>query len=93
VSVSFATANIGANFNWSCYSNPEADRLLAEGRSTLDQVKRQAVYVRLDHMLLDQAVAMPMMDELSMWVRRSNVQGVRYNYSTYPALSDAYLAK
>ena len=89
----FATANIGANFNWSCYSNPEADRLLAEGRSTLDPVKRQAVYVRLDHMLLDQAVAMPMMDELSMWVRRSNVQGVRYNYSTYPALSDAYLAK
>ena len=56
-------------------------------------MKRQAVYVRLDHMLLDQAVAMPMMDELSMWVRRSNVQGVRYNYSTYPALSDAYLVK
>ena len=56
-------------------------------------MKRQAVYVRLDHMLLDQAIAMPMMDELSVWVRRSNVQGVRYNYSTYPALSDAYVAK
>jgi peptide/nickel transport system substrate-binding protein len=89
----FASANIGSNFNWSCYSNPEADRLLAEGRSTLDPVKRQAVYVRLDHMLLDQAIAMPMMDELSVWVRRSNVQGVRYNYSTYPALSDAYVVK
>jgi peptide/nickel transport system substrate-binding protein len=89
----FATANIGANFNWSCYSNPDADRMLAEGRSTLDPAKRQALYVRLDHTLLDQAVAMPMMDELSVWVRRSNVLGVRYNYSTYPALSDAYLAR
>jgi len=89
----FATPNIGANFNWSCYSDPEADRLLAAGRSTLDPVKRKAIYVQLDHMLLDQAVAMPMMDELSVWVRRSNVQGVRYNYSTYPAMSDAYIAK
>ena len=89
----FATANIGANFNWSCYSNPEVDRLLAEGRSTLDAAKRQAIYIQLDHVLLDQAIAMPMMDELSVWVRRSNVEGVRYNYSTYPALSDAYLAK
>ena len=89
----FATANIGSNFNWSCYSNSEADRLLAEGRSTLDPAKRHAIYVQLDHMLLDQAVAMPMMDELSVWVRRSNVQGVKYNYSTYPALSDAYLTK
>ena len=89
----FDSANIGSNFNWSCYSNPEVDRLLAEGRSTLDPAKRQAIYVQLDHMLLDQAVAMPMMDELSVWVRRSNVQGVKYNYSTFPALSDAYLTK
>jgi len=84
----FATANIGTNFNWSCYSNAEVDRLLAEGRSTLDPAKRAALYVRLVHMLLDQAVAIPMMDEQSVWVRRSNVTGVRYNYSTYPAFSD-----
>ena len=89
----FSTTNIGTNFNWSCYSNADVDRLLADGRSTLDPAKRQAVYVRLDHLLLDQAVAMPMMDELSVWVRRSNVQGVKYNYSTFPAFSDAYVTK
>ncbi|HYM67966.1 MAG TPA: ABC transporter substrate-binding protein, partial [bacterium] len=89
----FSSANIGTNFNWSCYSNADVDRLLADGRSTLDPAKRAALYVRLDHMLLDQAVAMPMMDELSVWVRRSNIQGVRYNYSTFPAFSDAYVAK
>ncbi len=89
----FATANIGTNFNWSCYSNAQVDQLLAAGRSTLDPAKRRAIYVQLDHLLLDQAVAMPMMDELSVWVRRANVSGVRYNYSTYPAFGDAYLAK
>jgi len=89
----FSSTNIGTNFNWSCYSNADVDRLLADGRSALDPAKRAALYARLDHMLLDQAVAMPMMDELSVWVRRSNIQGVTYNYSTYPAFSDAYIEK
>jgi peptide/nickel transport system substrate-binding protein len=89
----FSSTNIGTNFNWSCYANPDVDRMLAEGRSTLDPAKRRAIYLQLDRLLLDQAVAMPMMDELSVWVRRSNVQGVKYNYSTYPAFSDAYVTK
>jgi len=89
----FGSANIGTNFNWSCYANPEVDRLLAEGRSTLDFAKRRAIYVQLDHMLLDQAVAIPMMDPLAVWARRRNVQGVHYNYLNYPALGDAYLTK
>src|SRR5579884_2999900 len=89
----FSSTNIGTNFNWSCYANPNVDRMLAEGRSTLDPAKRRAIYLQLDRLLLDQAVAMPMMDELSVWVRRSNVQGVKYNYSTYPAFSDAYVTK
>jgi len=89
----FGSANIGSNFNWSCYANPEVDRLLAEGRSTQDPAKRRAIYLQLDHMLLEQAVAIPMMDPLAVWVRRRNVEGVRYNYLNYPALSDAYLTK
>jgi len=89
----FGSANIGTNFNWSCYANAAADQLLAEGRRTLDPAKRQALYIRLDHMLLEQAVAIPMMDEQAVWVRRSNVQNVRYNYFGYPAFSDAYVTK
>lgn len=89
----FGSANIGSNFNWSCYSDPETDRMLAEGRSTLDPAKRRAIYLQLDRTLLERAVAIPMMDELAVWVRRPNVMGVKYNYLVYPAFSDAYLAK
>ena len=93
LSALFDSRNIGSNFNWSCFSDPEIDRMLAEGRSTLDPAKRQALYLQLDRMLLERAVAIPMMDELAVWVRRPNVEAVKYNYLVYPAFTDAYLAK
>jgi len=89
----FDSANIGSNSNWSCYSNPEVDRLLQAGRIELNPAKRQAIYVQIDHILLDQAVAIPMMDELSVWVRRSTLKGVSYDYSNFPALGDAHIEK
>jgi len=89
----FGSPNIGSNFNWSCFSDPEIDRMLAEGRSTQDLAKRRALYIQLDHALLDRAVAIPMMDELAVWVRRPTVQGVRYNYLVYPAFGDAYVTR
>jgi ABC-type transport system substrate-binding protein len=89
----FGSANIGSNFNWSCYANPDVDRLLAEARSTLDAAKRRALYVNLDHLLLSQAVAIPMMEPLAVWVRRRTVEGVHYNYLNYPGLSDVAFAK
>lgn len=89
----FDSATIGSNFNWSCYSNRDVDALLEQGRSQLDPVKRHALYVRIQHMLLDQAVAIPLMDKLSVWAIRNEVKNVKYNYSSYPALGDAYIQK
>ncbi len=42
---------------------------------------------------MQQAVAVPLFDELSVWVMRDTVKDVRYNYSAYPVLSDVYLQK
>ncbi|HEV2440071.1 MAG TPA: ABC transporter substrate-binding protein [bacterium] len=89
----FASTNIGGNFNWSCYANPEVDRLLAEGRAQFDPSRRRAVYARLEALLLDQAVAVPLVDELSVWVVRSSVTGTKYNYSGYPVLGDAVVGR
>ncbi len=89
----FHSSTIGSNFNWSCYSNREVDTLLQEGRAQLDPAKRRAVYLKIQHMLLDQAIAIPLMDKLSVWAVRDSVKGIKYNYSTYPALSDTYIQK
>lgn len=89
----FHSSTIGSNFNWSCYANREVDRLLLDARTQLDPAKRRATYLKIQHILLDQAVAIPLMDKLSVWAVRDSVKAIKYNYSTYPALSDTYIQK
>jgi len=89
----FNSANIGGNFNFSCYANPEVDRLLAAGRETYDPAKRRAAYLGVERIVLDQAVAVPLFDELAVYVARSTVQATKYNYSAYPVLSDVWFQK
>jgi peptide/nickel transport system substrate-binding protein len=89
----FHSSTIGSNFNWSCYANREVDALLQEGRAQLDPAKRRATYLKIQHLLLEQAIAIPLMDKLSVWAVRDSIKGIKYNYSTYPALSDTYIQK
>ena len=41
----------------------------------------------------EQAVGIPLTDKLSVWAIRETIKNVKYNYSTYPALSDTYIQK
>ena len=58
-----------------------------------DPVKRREIYLRLERILVEQAVSVPLVDEFSVWVLRGNVQGARFNYSAYPVLSDMSIEK
>ena len=89
----FGSQNVGGNFNWSCYSNPEADKLIAEGRAVFDPAKRRAIYTRLETILMNDAVSVPLVDELSVWVIRNTVRGTTYNFSTYPVLGDVTVGR
>ena len=40
----FGQLSTGGPTNWGGYSNPEVDKLLQEGRSSLDQAARKAAY-------------------------------------------------
>jgi peptide/nickel transport system substrate-binding protein len=89
----FHSSMVGQNFNWSCYKNPRADQLLEQGRVTADPVKRRAVYLELNKLLLDDAASVPLVDELAVWAFRAGVEGTKYNFNAYPVLSDAYVRK
>jgi peptide/nickel transport system substrate-binding protein len=89
----FGSQNVGGNFNWSCYANPEVDKLIADGRAVFDPAKRRAIYTRLETILMNDAVAVPLVDELSVWVIRNTVRGTLYNFSTYPVLGDVTVGK
>jgi peptide/nickel transport system substrate-binding protein len=84
---------VGGNFNWSCVKDAKLDKLLEEGRRESDPAKRRGIYLQIEKLAIDEALTVPLVDELSVWAFRSNVQGVKYNFNAYPVLSDAVLRK
>jgi peptide/nickel transport system substrate-binding protein len=89
----FHTTLVGGNFNWSCVKNPKLDALLEQGRRESDPAKRRAIYLSIAQLALDDALTVPLVDELSVWAFRTGVQGVKYNFNAYPILGDATLRK
>jgi len=89
----FHSSLVGGNFNWSCVKNPKLDALLGEGRRESDPAKRRAIYVSIEQLAIEEALTVPLVDELSVWAFRSGVQGVKYNFNAYPILGDATLRK
>ena len=61
---------------------------VAAGREEFNPAKRRAIYLRIERIVTDDAVSMPLVDILQVWAIRNTVTGTKYNYLTYPALSD-----
>jgi peptide/nickel transport system substrate-binding protein len=89
----FHSSLVGSNFNWSCYKSAKADQLLEQGRTVSDPARRRGVYLELSRLLLDEAVSVPLVDELAVWAFRSTVEGTKYNFNAYPVLGDASIRK
>src|SRR5262249_16920402 len=89
----FHSSLIGSNFNWSCVKNARLDSLLEQGRREFDTAKRRAIYLSIAHLALDEALTVPLVDELSVWAFRSGVQAGKYNFNAFPILGDATLRR
>ena len=89
----FHSSLVGANFNWSCVKNPKLDQLLADGRRESDPAKRRAIYLAIEKLALEDAISVPLVDDLAVWAFRANVQGTKYNFNAYPVLGDTFLKR
>jgi peptide/nickel transport system substrate-binding protein len=89
----FHSSTVGSNFNWSCVKSAKLDQMLEQGRREPDQAKRRAIYLSIAQLALEEALTVPLVDELSVWAYRTGVQGVKYNFNAYPILGDATLRK
>ena len=89
----FHSSFVGGNFNWSCVKNAKLDQLLEQGRREFDPAKRRALYLAIEKLALDEALTVPLVDELAVWAFRAPVQGVKYNFNAYPVLGDTTLRK
>jgi peptide/nickel transport system substrate-binding protein len=89
----YHTSMIGTNFNFSCYSSPEVDKLLEQGKAETDTNKRKELYVQASQKIMADAAVLPLVDELSVWGFKSNVSGLVFNGAAYPIFSDVAIAK
>ena len=89
----FHSSMVAGNFNWSCVKNAKLDQLLEQGRREFDPAKRRAIYVAIEKLALEEAFTVPLLDDLSVWAFRANVQGAKYNFNAYPVLSDVTIRK
>jgi peptide/nickel transport system substrate-binding protein len=84
----FDSTNVGGNFNWSCMKDPSVDSALQQGRQQTDATKRQQLYLQLEQKLMDQAVVVPLVDQLSVFALRPNVSGMKFSGNSYPLITD-----
>jgi peptide/nickel transport system substrate-binding protein len=84
----YGSANVGTNFNWSCLKDPQVDALLEQGRQEGDPSKRKQVYLQLEKKLMDMAVVAPLVDQLSVFVLRPNLSGLKFTGYSYPVITE-----
>ncbi|OFV84026.1 MAG: hypothetical protein A2W26_03720 [Acidobacteria bacterium RBG_16_64_8] len=72
--------------NYGFYNNPEFDRLIEEGRTTLDPAKRCDIYRRAQRTLVNDFVGAWVMQQHTTIFRRSRVK----NYRPLPSAFEAY---
>jgi len=63
-------------FNISQYSNPEIDKLLEDGRKTVDQAKRKEIYGKYQQIISEEIPWLVMFNYKSTYAIKKHVQGV-----------------
>ncbi|WP_370632081.1 ABC transporter substrate-binding protein [Pusillimonas sp. MFBS29] len=60
--------------NWSKYSNPEMDKVVAEASVTLDDDKRSALLQKAGDMVMEDYGILPLQFELSVWAMKNDIR-------------------
>jgi peptide/nickel transport system substrate-binding protein len=75
------------------YSNPQVDRLLEEGQSTVEPAKRLEVYKQLQRILLQEVPWVPLASPLSVNFHQPSIQDLYYDKYNNLLVLDAFRAR
>lgn len=82
LTIHYHSKNIGG-WNMGYFKNAEVDRLLDQGRATLDPKERLKIYNKLQMTIMEESVTMPLYDWVSINAARTELQGVRFDATKY----------
>jgi len=86
----FNSAGIGSA-NWGHYANEELDRLLQAGLATSDEDERADIYSEIQRIFAEDAVALPLYGNVSIFGFDPIVQGFGFNAYGHPELLGVWL--
>ncbi len=68
----------GTNFNRTMKPDPELDRMLDEATAELDPEARREQYFVIQQYIMDQALIIPLWEEVVLWGAAANVEGIHF---------------
>ncbi|MDQ7024790.1 MAG: ABC transporter substrate-binding protein [Anaerolineae bacterium] len=74
--------------NWSGFNSPELDNLLLEAERIRDPDERRLSYGRVQAIILEQSLILPVSDRVVLNAFTANIQGLRYDLYGSPILHD-----
>jgi len=87
------SASIDAAWNTARYNNPEVDALLLQGRTTLDQEARAAIYNQVQEILLNDMPYIPFYQIELAFIHGANVQGFRTDAQGFFDFYETYFSE
>ncbi|MCQ8783092.1 ABC transporter substrate-binding protein [Mangrovibrevibacter kandeliae] len=80
-------------FNWSHYTNPELTDLINKGQQETDPDKRVKIYSDAQRIIMEQAVMMPIRENIDLVMMSNKLTGVTYSGGGFEYFGAASLAK
>jgi peptide/nickel transport system substrate-binding protein len=82
----------GEYFNWSHFSDPKLTELINQGQQELDPSKREGIYHEAQKIIMDQAVMMPIRQNIDLVMTSKNLTGLTYIGGGFEYLGAASLS-
>ena len=83
----------GSAFSWSFYKNPELDKLVEDGLQSTNPKLRQGSYVKAQEILMRDAVALPIHEQVNVFGIKAQYKGLGFNLNAYPVYYDMYVKR
>ncbi|MFP4200489.1 MAG: ABC transporter substrate-binding protein, partial [Clostridia bacterium] len=71
----FHSENIGGGWNFYHYSNPEVDEMFTEGERTTDPDERKEIYDKIQYILMEDGLMVPLNNVAIMWAFDPEIKG------------------
>ncbi len=80
-------------FNWSHFSDPKLTALILQGQRELDTQKRVAIYQQAQKIIMDQALELPIRENVDLVMTSKKLTGVTYSGGGFEYLGAASMSR